>query len=139
MPTSEQELPLEWNITGEDAVKQGTDWLKYHSFGGVDAAGQWATWNLTGYTLLMAVRRDYDSPIILELTDANGRLSAFETEIGWSLKMHITASVTKRGTTVGDALVAMGVGVYDCAVIDAFGHITPLFEGKFAMKRSALA
>lgn len=125
MATAERTLPIRWDLTGEDAILQGADWIRYHAFDYLNTTtSEVEIWDTTGYTARMTIRAEYGGTAILSLTTENGRL-----EVGgedWSLKMHLTPAATA-------GLASWGIGVYDCEIVDEFGRVTRVLHGRAAL------
>ena len=122
----ETSLPIRWDLTGEDAITQGADWMRYHAFDYTDESGNLIVWDTTGYTARMTIRADYGGSAILSLTTDNGRLEVGGTD--WSLMMHLTPAAT-------EGLADWGIGVYDCELVDEFGRVTRVLHGRAALSR----
>lgn len=126
MAATERTTPLLWNLTGEDALVQGSEWIRYGYIDYVDDEGAVAVFDTTGYTAVMTVREDYDAPVYLSLTTENGRL---ETGLeGCTVKIHLPAAAT-------GGLTALQRGVYDLFVISPFGVPQMLYYGNVTMIR----
>ena len=121
----ERTLPIQWDLTGEDALVQGSEWIRY---GWVDYVedGAVQTWVTTGYTGVMTIREDYDGPVYLSLTTGNGRLETGNPD--YTVKMHLPAAATK-------SLVPLGRGVYDLILISPMGVEQMVYTGIVTMQR----
>jgi hypothetical protein len=131
--------PIRWDLTGEDALTQGADWMRYVALYSVNpSTGEEVVWDTTGYTAQMFVRKDHDSPILLSLTTANGRITTGLLNVGgqqWSMLLHVTAAATAR--TTAPALDSLGLGVYDLELTDPYGVVTRVYDGRISIRREA--
>ena len=101
---NERELPIRWDLTGEDAIVQGATWTRYTALEYLDPdTGAVTTWDTTGYTARMTIRATIGGPVVLELTTENGRLEVGDPD--WTVKISLTPAAT---TDLAD----WGLGVY---------------------------
>lgn len=124
---NEQTLPIRWDLTGEDAIVQGADWRREMLLTYSDGTN----WDTSGYTGRMMIRADYDSPVLLDCSTANGRI-----EVGIQgtapNQRNIAITLTAAATA---ALVDWGVGVWDIELTDATGHVVRVCGGQAALSR----
>lgn len=120
----DNESPLGvYDMVGRNAIPQGADWdvpLRYlENNTPVD---------LSAYTARMQVREDYDKPIILELSTADGTItvgsgSGGAANVILKFKSGITSNITKY------------TGIYDLELTSPSGLVLKFIEGKFNLRR----
>lgn len=120
----DNESPLGvYDMVGRNAIPQGADWdvpLRYlENNTAVD---------LSTYTARMQVREDYDKPIILELSTADGTItvgsgSGDTANVTLKFKSNITSIMTKYS------------GIYDLELVSPTGLVLKFIEGKFNLRR----
>jgi hypothetical protein len=137
MPTETGTTPIRWDLTGEDAITQGADWTRYVALYYVDPAdGVEKVWDITGYTARMTIRDNVDAGSRYNANTENGRINTTLQVINgqeWSLQITFTASSTSR--TTNPTLNNLQLGVYDLEVIDPYGHVTRVYEGRVALSK----
>ena len=129
MPTTngENELPIRWDLTGEDAIVQGATWERYSALTYLDpVTSTEIVWDTTGYTARMTIRPSVGAAAVLELTTENGRLAVGDPD--WTVKMSLTPAATA-------GLADWGLGYYSLEIIDAFGHEYRIHDGRCALRR----
>jgi hypothetical protein len=85
-----------------------------------------ATLNLTGYTGKLQVRKNYDGPVLLELTSASGDI-VFDS-VAPNIVLRFRASVTSAMTVYEDM-------IYDLEIISPTGLTTRVIKGSFSLDR----
>lgn len=125
--SNEQTLPIRWDLTGEDAIVQGADWRREMLLSYEDGT----IWPTSGYTGRMMIRADYDTPVLLDCTTANGRI---EVGIQGVSPNQRNIAITLTAATTA-ALVDWGLGVWQIALTDSTGHVVSVYEGRVTLKR----
>ncbi len=125
--SNEQTLPIRWDLTGEDAIVQGADWRREMLISYDDINN----WNTSGYTARMMIRADYDSPVLLDCSTANGRI---EVGIQGTAPYQRNIAITLTAATTG-ALSDWGLGVWDIELTDSTGHVVRVYYGRAALNR----
>ncbi len=128
----EQQYPIRWDLTGEDAIVQGVTWRRYRAI--TYLVGSTLTvFNTTGYTAQMTIRADYPpSPVLVSTaTGIIVSLGALTTSDGrpYSIGIVIPRSVTED-------LVEWGLGRWDLWITDPFGNRDPVYHGNATLERS---
>jgi hypothetical protein len=130
--TGEQQYPIRWDLTGEDAIVQGVTWRRYRAI--TYMVGSTLTvFNTTGYTAQMTIRADYPpSPVLAShTTGIIVSLGALTTSDGQPYSIGIT--IPQSATT---ALTDFGIGKWDLILIDSFGSREMVYHGNAALERS---
>lgn len=85
-----------------------------------------STLNLTGYTGKLQVRKNYDGPVLLELTSASGDIVFGATAP--NIIIRFGASATSAMTVYEDM-------IYDLEIISTVGLTTRVIKGTFSLDR----
>jgi len=125
--SNEQTLPIELNLTGEDAIVQGADWRREMLLSYDDGT----IWPTSGYTARMMIRVDYNSPVLLDCTTANGRI---EVGIQGTAPYQRNIAITLTAATTG-ALTFTELAVWDIELTDSTGHVVRVYFGRAALNR----
>jgi hypothetical protein len=131
MATETGQTPIQWDLTGEDAITQGADWSRYMALYYIHpTTGVETLWNTTGFTGRMTVRASYDAPVSLTATTANGRLvtGLQGPNNAFCLSIQLSNSYTA-------SLVDWGLGVWDLELVDTSGTVTRVYAGRAALSR----
>lgn len=128
-----QRFPIRWDLTGEDAITQGADWIRYIGIDLYDATTDTeSTWDLTGYTARLAIRPDYGEDAVLTGSTTDGRISTALVTDDDGNEYSLTITFVNAVTA---ALADWGRGVWDLEVEDSFGHVTRLYHGYAVLSR----
>ncbi len=125
--SNEQTLPIRWDLTGEDAIVQGADWRREMLLSYDDGT----IWPTSGYTGRMMIRADYDTPVLLDCSTANGRI---EVGIQGTAPNQRNIAITLTAATTA-ALTFADVALYDLALTDSTGHVVRAYFGTVALNR----
>ena len=129
--TGEQSYPIRWDLTGEDAIVQGSTWRRYRAL--TYLVGSTLTvFATTGYTAQMTIRADYDGPVLAShATGIIVSLGALTTSDGqpYSVGITIPQSVTED-------LTDFGLGKWDIFLTDSFGTREMFYHGNVSLERS---
>jgi len=129
----ETAFPIGFDFTGEDAIVQNSLWRKEFLIVEVDpATGIETPLNFTGWGISMQIKATKDGPVLLELTNANGRagIGTFGTAPGqYSIWLQLGAAAT-----VG--LTDWGLGDYDILGIDTSNEPHRIYEGDVTLSRN---
>lgn len=127
----EQTLPIRWDLTGEDAIVQGADWRREALLTYSDGT----IWDTAGYTGRMMIRADYDSPVLLDCTTANGRI---EVGIQGTAPNQRNIAITLTAATTA-ALTFTELAVWDITLADGAGHVVRVYGGVVALNRRVVS
>jgi hypothetical protein len=84
------------------------------------------TLDLTGYSGKLQVRRNYDSPVLLELSSVAGTITFSSTAP--NITVSFPASITESVYVYEDM-------IYDLEIVSPAGVITRVIEGSFSISR----
>ncbi len=126
--SNEQTLPIDWDLTGEDAIMQGADWRREALLTYSDGT----IWNTAGYTAFASIRPSYDGPLVMPvMTTENGQI-----EVGIQRtapnQCNIAITLTSAATK---GLADWGLGVWDIWLKDSTGHEIPIYAGFAVLRR----
>lgn len=130
--TSEQTLPIRWDLTGEDAIVQGADWWRGRALTYLDPAdGLVKTWDTTGYTAEMTIRAEYDSAVIASTDTGIVVTTGLQTTsdgVEYSIGIRLPNSLAS-------GLSDWGNGVWDCWLVDGITR-TKVYYGNATLDRA---
>lgn len=132
---TETAFPIEINLTGELAIPQGATWRQPFRLSYSDDGGATETlWPEAGATGVMTIRADYDTPVLMTRSTADGTLTLGpQGTAPDDYTILVSASATE---TADPALEALGLGVWSLHVTDSFGHVTYVYHGRISLTRS---
>lgn len=82
--------------------------------------------DLSGYSAKLQVRRNYDSPVLIELSSADGTITLSATSP--NVTLHFSNSLTEGMTVFNDM-------IYDLEITSPSGSISRILQGPFSISR----
>ena len=131
MAREEGLLPIRWDLTGEDAITQGSEWSRGKDLYYIDPdTGLEVMLDTTGYGGQFTIRNSYDGPVLLTGTVGNGRIT-----VGGEHTFVITLPADVTNRNLNPTLNTLQNGVWDIELVDPYGHRMRYYHGRVTLSR----
>lgn len=131
MAREEGLLPIRWDLTGEDAITQGSYWARGKDLYYIDPNTDTEVMlDTTGYTGVFTIRNTFDGPVIFQGTTSDGVIT-----VGGSHTFIITLVAAATSRTANPTLHTLGLGYWDIELTDPYGHTMRYYHGRAALSK----